>query len=71
MAQGKKGKLNYRCPTCFNRDIDIDLFYDEEKKEYYCIRCSYVGTEKDILDRYELHKSKYHLMNKRITNFDD
>lgn len=70
MAQAKKGKLNYRCPTCFDRDIDIDLFYDESKKEYYCIRCGYRGDEKDILDRYEYHKSKYRLMRKRIKEFD-
>jgi hypothetical protein len=33
MSQAKKGKLNFRCPACFMRDIDIDMFYDEEKKE--------------------------------------
>ena len=39
MAQAGKGKLNYRCPSCFMRDIDIDMFFDAEKEEYYCIRC--------------------------------
>lgn len=24
MAQLGKGKLNYRCPSCFMRDLDID-----------------------------------------------
>lgn len=71
MSQGKKGKLNYRCPCCFNRDIDIDLFFDEDKKEYYCLRCNYVGTEEDILRRYEEHKSKYKLMSSRIDRFED
>ena len=33
MAQAKKGKLNFRCPVCFERDLDIDMFYDEETKE--------------------------------------
>ena len=28
MAQAGKGKLNYRCPSCFMRDIDMDMFYD-------------------------------------------
>ena len=28
MSQGRKGKLNYRCPSCFMRDLDIDMFYD-------------------------------------------
>ena len=33
MAQSGKGKLNYRCPMCFMRDLDIDMFYDKEKDE--------------------------------------
>ena len=33
MAQAGKGRLNYRCPSCFMRDLDIDMFYDEDKKE--------------------------------------
>ena len=24
MAQATKGKLNFRCPSCFMRDIDIE-----------------------------------------------
>lgn len=43
MAQAGKGKLNYRCPSCFMRDLDLDMFYDKDKKEYYCIRCQYQG----------------------------
>ena len=34
MAQAGKGKLNYRCPLCFMRDIDMDMFYDKDKNEY-------------------------------------
>ena len=30
MAQLGKGKLNYRCPICFMRDLDIDMFYNKE-----------------------------------------
>ena len=33
MAQSGKGKLNFRCPSCFMRDLDIDMFYDKDKKE--------------------------------------
>ena len=51
MAQSGKGKLNYRCPSCFMRDLDIDMFYDKEKDEYYCIRCQYTGNEKDVLEK--------------------
>jgi hypothetical protein len=51
MAQSGKGRLNYRCPSCFMRDLDIDMFYDKEKDEFYCIRCQYTGNEKDVLEK--------------------
>ena len=41
MAQLGKGKLNYRCPSCFMRDLDIDMFYNKDTKIYSCIRCQY------------------------------
>ena len=59
MAQAKKGKLNYRCPVCFQRDLDIDMFYDEAKGEYYCIRCQFHGSEEDVRRWNELCKLKY------------
>ncbi len=70
MAQARKGKLNYRCPSCFMRDIDLDMFYDEAKKEYYCLRCNYVGSEEDVLAKNELAKYRYRFMDKRFT-FDE
>lgn len=48
MSQSTKGKLNFRCPSCFMRDIDMDMFFDEEKKEYYCLRCAFTGSEADV-----------------------
>ena len=36
MAQLGKGKLNYRCPLCFMRDLDIDMFYNKETGIYSC-----------------------------------
>lgn len=71
MAQARKAKLNYRCPQCFMRDIDMDMFYDPDKKEYYCIRCQYHGDEKDVLEKNELIKLKYRAMHKRYINFED
>jgi hypothetical protein len=70
MPQGRKGPVNYRCPVCFEREIDMDMLYDEEKDEYYCIRCPYVGKEQEILARYQHTKTKYKDMMKRITDFD-
>ena len=70
MAQAKKGRLNYRCPSCFMRDIDMDMFYDEKKKEYYCLRCQYRGSEEDVLSKNEMARFRYGAMYKRIT-FDE
>ncbi len=67
MAQGRKGRLNYRCPACFMRDLDIDMFYDKDKDEYYCLRCQFTGSEEDVLAMNEQIKKKYKVMLKRIT----
>ena len=70
MAQATKGKLNFRCPSCFMRDIDIDMFFDKDKGEYYCIRCQYTGTEADVLEKNEMVRFRYRAMAERITKFD-
>ncbi len=70
MAQARKGKLNYRCPSCFMRDLDIDMFYDQEKKEYYCLRCQYTGKEEDVLAENERIRIKYRAMHTRYVKFD-
>lgn len=67
MAQSQKGKLNFRCPSCFMRDIDVDMFYDEEKKEYYCLRCCYSGNEDDVKQKNETARFRYRNIAKRIT----
>ena len=69
MAQSTKGKLNYRCPSCFMRDIDIDMFFDEAKGEYYCLRCSFSGTEADVLRLNETARFRYRAINLRVADF--
>ena len=64
MAQAGKGKLNYRCPSCFMRDLDI------EKDEYYCLRCQFTGTEEEVLAGNEMVRTKYKAMHKRFTKYD-
>ena len=70
MAQAGKGRLNFRCPSCFMRDIDMDMFYDKEKGEYYCLRCQFHGTEEEVLEKNELARFRYRDMYRRFT-FDD
>ncbi len=67
MAQVGKGKLNYRCPSCFMRDLDIDMFYDKDRDEFYCIRCQYRGNEEDVLAKNEMARFRYKSMLKRYT----
>ena len=50
--------------------LDIDMFYDKDKKEYYCIRCQYTGTEQDVLEKNEMVRFRYRRMMERITDFD-
>ena len=70
MAQAGKGRLNYMCSSCFMRDLDIDMFYDKEKDEYYCLRCQYTGKEADILKDNEQVRTKYKAMYQRYSEFD-
>ncbi len=69
MAQGRKGKLNYRCPRCLMREIDMDMLYDRDRGEYYCLRCSFTGDEAEILHLNALFREKYHDRTRRITDF--
>lgn len=71
MAQASKGKLNFRCPSCFMRDIDIDMFYDREKKEYYCLRCGFTGKEEDVLRLNEVARYRYRAMKMRVVDFGE
>ena len=70
MSQVRKGKLNYRCTSFFMRDLDIDMFYDKEKDEFYCMRCQYTGNEQDVLEKNEMVRFRYRAMAKRFTKFD-
>ena len=71
MAQSTKGKLNFRCPSCFMRDIDIDMFYDGDCGEYYCLRCGFTGSENDVLKLNEMAKYRYRAMKKRVIDFGE
>lgn len=71
MSQARKGKLNFRCPSCFMRDIDMDMFYDGSKKEYYCLRCCYHASEDEVLAHNEMAKYRYRMMKERVVSFGE
>ena len=70
MAQLGNGKLNYRCPSCFMRDLDIDMFYNKDTGIYSCIRCQYRGDEADVLAKNEDIRYRYRAMYERFDKFD-
>ena len=70
MAQLGKGKLNYRCPSCFMRDLDIDMFYNKDTGIYSCICCQYRGDEADVLEKNEMIRFRYLARAERFTKFD-
>jgi DNA-directed RNA polymerase subunit RPC12/RpoP len=69
VAQGRKGKLNYRCPRCLMREIDMDMLFDAGKGEYYCLRCSFVGPEIEVRRLNAQFRAKYLDRAVRITDF--
>lgn len=71
MSQATKGRLNYRCPSCFMRDIDIDMFYDDGAEEYYCLRCGFHGDEREVLLRNEQARFRYKCMKLRVVDFGE
>ena len=71
MAQATKGRLNYRCPSCFMRDLDIDMFYDAQKEEFYCMRCQFIASEAEVLRMNEMVRVRYKDMMKRFNDFED
>lgn len=53
------------------RDIDIDMFFDEGNKEYYCLRCGFTGTEEDVLRLNENARYRYRAMKLRVADFGE
>ena len=53
------------------RDIDIDMFYDADKKEYYCLRCNYHGSESDVYRLNEQVKERYGRLRMRVVSFGE
>ena len=70
MAQSGKGKLNYRCPSLLCGPGPRYVFTTRTKKEYYCLRCQYRGTEEDVLAKNQMARFRYGDMMTRFTEED-
>jgi hypothetical protein len=51
------------------REIDMDMLYDRDADEYYCLRCSFTGDEREVLRLNAQFRAKYRDRTKRITDF--
>jgi hypothetical protein len=67
--QGGKAKLNFRCPRCLMREIDMEMLYDRDRDGDYCLRCSFTGNEQDVLRVNAQFREKYRDREKRISDF--
>lgn len=47
----------------------MDMFYDAKKKEYYCLRCAFHGTESEVKALNEDTKKKYGNRYDRVVDF--
>lgn len=54
-----------RCPVCFNREIDVLMKY--ENGHYSCLKCSFVGTEREVRQLYKDIRKKFKWIDKRVT----
>ena len=34
MSQDRKSRINYRCPNCFAKEVDVDLLYDKKRVNF-------------------------------------
>ena len=51
------------------REIDMDMLYDRDNGEYYCLRCSFTGDEQEVLRLNAQFRAKYRDRTRRITDF--
>lgn len=66
MAKNEKGEVIYRCPMCLNRLVDVVIDKYEDGK-YHCAKCGFVASEEIVKEKYDEFRSRYRLIDKRIT----
>ncbi len=47
----------------------MDMLYDRDKDEYYCLRCCFVGNEQEVLRLNAQFREKCRDRARRITDF--
>lgn len=65
MPKDEKKSMILRCPVCYGRENDVVLRKRDDK--FYCVKCSFTGSEDDVLEMYADLKKKYHKYKVRYT----
>ena len=47
------------------------MFFDREKREFYCLRCQFTGSEEKVLEMNEMVRVRYKDRMKRFESFED
>ena len=56
----------YKCPLCFNRQIDV-IIDPDENGVYRCTKCGYNDTFDGLMKSYAEFKKRYKLLGTRLT----
>jgi len=54
-----------RCPVCFARENDVVLLRDGD--DFYCVKCSFTGSETRVRELYADQQKKYRWRQRRLT----
>ena len=65
MSADRRNQVKLRCPVCFGRENDVVLFHDEAG--YYCVKCSFTGTEAEVRGMYADLRKKHRNLTSRLT----
>lgn len=64
MAEHRENVI-LRCPVCFARENDVVLL--REGENFYCVKCSFEGTEARVRELYADQQKKYRWRARRVT----
>lgn len=65
MSEPAATAKSMRCPVCFSREIDVLLLHDGT--DYYCVKCSYRGSEDNVREWYRAGRRKFRNIARRLT----
>lgn len=65
MAEHDSPVINLRCPSCFQREVDVVLRAGPDGT-MHCPKCSYTGSRQDVFAIYGRLRDRFRLRNTRL-----